>query len=105
MNIKLIKIKKNLKNKNMKEFKDLKFKDKNYGSGKRAYLEFPNKYGVSVITGGGSYSNKDNPYELAVFLDGELCYDTHITNDVMGYLTSEEVTKIMKQIQELDSLD
>jgi len=34
-------------------------------------------------------------------LNGGLCYDTHITNDVMGYLTSEEVTEIMKQIQEL----
>ena len=85
----------------MKEFKDLEFKDKDYGDGKRAYLEFPNKYGVSVITGYGSYSDEDSPYELAVILNGGLCYDTHITNDVMGYLTSEEVTEIMKQIQEL----
>jgi hypothetical protein len=31
----------------------------------------------------------------------ELCYDTPITNDVMGYLTPEEVTDIMKQVSEL----
>lgn len=88
----------------MKEFKDLEFKDKEYKDGKQAYLEFPNKYGVSVITGFGSYSNVDYPYELAILLDGYLCYDTPITSDVLGYLTSEDVTKIMKQVQELDPI-
>jgi hypothetical protein len=38
-------------------------------------------------------------YELAVFKNGHITYDTPITNDVIGYLKAEEVTKIMQQIQ------
>ena len=84
----------------MKEFKDLKFKD-NVLSPSSASLFFDNNYGVSVITGRGSYTDINNPYEVAVLYDGELCYTTHITNDVLGYQTKESVSTIMKQIQEL----
>ncbi len=51
-----------------------------------------------------SYGGKDGKYELAVLdSNGELTYETPITNDVMGYLESEEVTNIMKDIQNLDN--
>jgi hypothetical protein len=33
--------------------------------------------------------------------DGNLTYDTPVTNDVIGYLTEEDVTDVMKQVQEL----
>jgi hypothetical protein len=37
---------------------------------------------------------------VAVFgKDGHISYDTPITNDVLGYLKAEEVTKILQQIQ------
>ena len=83
----------------LKDFNDLEFESRGYKDGQQARLQFENGFGVSVITGFGSYSNEDSPYELAVLWEDQLCYSTPITNDVMGYLTSEEVTEIMKQIQ------
>ena len=41
-------------------------------------------------------------HTIAVFKDGNICYDTHITDDVLGNLSDDDVTKIMKQIQELE---
>jgi len=40
-------------------------------------------------------------YEVAVLKDGDLCYDTPITDDVLGYLTPEEVSSVMGQVQNL----
>lgn len=84
----------------MKTFKDLVFK-KHHNSllGERARLKFKNDYSVSVITGG--YGSKSSPYELAILYKDDLCYTTGITDGVLGYLTKNEVTKIMKQVQEL----
>jgi hypothetical protein len=31
----------------------------------------------------------------------EICYNTPITNDVIGHLTPEQVTDIMKKVSEL----
>jgi hypothetical protein len=49
-----------------------------------------------------SYGGKLGLYELAI-LDkgGDLTYDTPVTNDVIGYLTPEEVTNYLIKIQEL----
>ena len=85
----------------MKKFKDLEFKSKDYKDGQASRMEFDNGYGVSVICGFGAYGNNDKPYELAILKHGSLCYDTEITNDVIGYLTPDDVTKYMKQVQEL----
>jgi hypothetical protein len=91
----------NNKTEKMKEFKDLEFKNKKNIDAKHAILEFDNEYGVSVITGGNAYGSTVAPYELAVLKYGDLCYDTDITSDVIGYLTSDKVTEYMKLIQEL----
>lgn len=89
----------------MKTFKDLEFKDRQGAVSaffsKYAHLKFDNGYGISVIQGTCAYTDKEHPYEVAVLKDGNLCYDTHITNDVIGYCTEEKVNLIMKQIQEL----
>ena len=85
----------------IKDFNDLEFESRGCRDGQQASLQFENGFGVSVIKGFGSYSDEDSPYELAVLWGNQLCYSTPITNDVMGYLTSEEVTEIMKQIQNL----
>jgi len=87
------------------KFEDLQFEDTDFGIG--AHHLFDNHYGVSVIKGLYSYGGRDGLYELAVIKMtpdmqySELCYDTPITNDVLGYLTPEEVTDIMKQVSEL----
>ena len=69
---------------------------------------FTNDYGVSVIChkiNGQiiSYGNTSNPYELAV-LDNEYepCYDTPITDDVIGYLTEEDIEKYLDEIMKLE---
>ena len=85
-------------------FKDLVFNphpsDPN-GEGVQAKIEFDNGYGASVICTPFSYGGKSGLYEMAVFHDGELTYTTVLGDDVKGWLTKNEVTKLLKQIQEL----
>jgi hypothetical protein len=89
----------------MKTFKDLKFEQLNdtpYMVGKKSRMQFDNGYGVSVISHTHSYGGRNGLYEVAVLdSDGNLTYETPVTNDVIGYLTEEDVTDIMKQVQEL----
>ena len=63
--------------------------------------KFDNGYGASVICHKGSYGGDCLLWELAVTLHGILCYDTSITNDVMGHLSTEEVNKSLQTIKEL----
>ena len=85
----------------MKEFKDLEFKE-HEGSwfDTHAKVNFENGYGVSVINGESAYCDSDT-YELAVLYNDSLTYNTKITDNVIGYQTAEEVTELMKQVQEL----
>jgi hypothetical protein len=69
--------------------------------GEQWTFKFDNGYGASVITGGIAYCNEAQPYELAVLRHGELCYDTPITDDVIGYLTSDEVYELLDRIEQL----
>ncbi len=69
--------------------------------GQSAKHTFPNGYTASVITGGHSYPNDEEPYEIAVMQDGYLCYDTPVTDDVLGYLTEEAANDILQQIANL----
>lgn len=63
--------------------------------------QFPNGYGASVIKHKGSYGYDKGLWELAVLHEGELCYDTEITGDVIGYLNDPEVDNILGQISRL----
>ena len=63
--------------------------------------KFPNGYGASVIKHKGSYGYSEGLWELAVLNEGELCYDTEITNDVIGHLNDPEVDRILRQIERL----
>ena len=85
----------------MKAFKDLEFNPHPIGDGIQAKIEFDNGYGASVICTPFSYGGKSGLYEMAVFHDGELTYTTVLGDDVKGWLTKNEVTKLLKQIQEL----
>ena len=87
----------------MKCFDDLEFRQHPGGAGGiQAIMYFPNGFGVSVVKGPWFYSSKSEPYELAVLhKDGSITYDTPITNDVLGYCTRDDITDIMKQVQEL----
>lgn len=83
----------------MKTFKDLDFKAHSV-SGKHAIYHFDNKYGVSVICGHMFYSNGVDTYELAILYNGQITYNTDITNDVIGNLTADQVTDVMIKVQQ-----
>lgn len=90
-----------------KRFKDLEFHsfppiigmDENR-DGVYARMMFENGYGVSVIKTSFSYGGGKGLYELAVLdTNGEITYDTDVTDDVIGFLTPDKVTETMSFIQ------
>ena len=83
----------------MKQFADLIWVDHHVG-GEQATLDFDNGYGVNVLRGGPWYT-QGGTYEVAVMHGGNLCYDTHITNDVLGRLSEADVNDTLSAIQEL----
>lgn len=69
-------------------------------------FRFDNHYGASVVKHFGSYGFELDLFELAVLLfddngTSELCYTTPITNDVICYLTNDDVLKILTDIKNL----
>lgn len=68
---------------------------------------FENGYGASVIKHYGSYGYEKDLFELAVIIfddeteEWHLCFDTPITDDVIGYLTNEEVLDLLRKIKNL----
>ena len=73
-----------------------------YGGIQRIY-KFPNGYGASVIRHKGSYGYDQGLWELAVLEDDKLCYSTDIANDVIGYLSNEEVILKLNEIRGLQT--
>ena len=87
----------------MKTFKDIVFKPnpmgKEYGIVSRT--KFDNGSDASVVQSPYSYGGDKGLYELAIFKDDQICYDTPITDDVIGYLREQDVTEVMEKIQQL----
>lgn len=87
-------------------FKDLEFKKSPMIDIKQALVFFDNGYGASVVTGFGAFGDKDCPYELAVLIGDkdqwDICYNTNITSDVLGYLSANDVTRYLLKIQRLE---
>ena len=71
-----------------------------YGGTQKLY-KFPNSYGASIVNNKFSHGT-----ELAVIQwnNGkyDICYDTPITDNVIGYLDPEDVEGILKRIFELE---
>jgi len=94
----------------MKTFKDIDFQPHSVGDGLSGKIFFDNGYGVSVVRFKindrySSYTNNEDEWELAILFgnekEWELTYNTPITNDVIGWISEDEVTDIMRQVQEL----
>ena len=87
------------------KFSDLNFEPHPNWDGVQARHFFDNGYGVSVIKSSNSYGGSEGLYELAVLQgleeDWEICYDTPIADDVMGYLTIEDVETVLTQVENL----
>ena len=76
--------------------------------GTQVVHKFENGYGASVVCHEFSYGGDQGLKELAVikFYDGDkwhLCYDTEITDDVLGYLTDEDVADLLVKIEALEA--
>lgn len=74
--------------------------------GVQKLYRYKNNYGASVVRHPFSYGNEEGLWELAVIKWNDddtwkLCYDTPITNDVLGYLTENDVKRHLKQIKKL----
>lgn len=84
-----------------------KITEREANSGVQKVYRFENDFGASVVRHDFSYGNENGLWELAVVKfpdDGEgfrLTYDTHITEDVLGHLTDEDVLATLKEIQSL----
>ena len=81
--------------------------DRPLNGGTQKVYKFENGYGASVISGGTyTYGGDEGLQELAVLKfkgDGDysLCYDTEITDDVLGYLTEQDVEDLLEQVKNL----
>ena len=64
-------------------------------------FKFDNNYGASVVKHDCSYGNADDLFELAVLYNGQITYDTDLTQDVIGWLTQDEVIGHLEYIRTL----
>lgn len=81
--------------------------ERNLNGGTQTLHKFDNGYGASVVFHLGSYGSDQGLKELAVikFYEGDkwhLCYETEITDDVLGYLTDEDVADLLVRIEALE---
>lgn len=68
--------------------------------GGQAKITFPNGYGASVLRGGAAYT-AGGTYEVAVLHNGDITYDTPITDDVLGYQDEAEANAALAAIAAL----
>ena len=69
-------------------------------------FKFENRYGASIIKHSGSYGSRKDLWELAVIKfendeDWDICYDTPITSDVIGWQKDEEIRNLLEHIKAL----
>lgn len=67
---------------------------------------FENNYGASIIRNKQSRGHEKGLFELAVLKFDKnnnpcICYNTPLTNNVIGYLNWEEVIEYLEKIQNL----
>ncbi len=74
----------------------------NFFGGLAYEFKFENNYGASIIKHKFSYGNDDDLFELAVLYDGKITYSTEITEDVLGYLTNDDVMFYLSEIKGLE---
>lgn len=89
----------------MKTFDDLKFDTEfiiNFGNKIRATLKLNNGIVVSVIGGVGCYGNGINTFEIAAWRDNDPNFlRLGDYDDVLGFLTKEEITDKMVELSKL----
>lgn len=77
------------------------FHDNWYG-GYAYTITYPNGYAASIVKFYGSFGARNDLWEIAVMKNGDLCYDTEITDDVLGNLDENDVIRVCEDIASLD---
>lgn len=84
------------------KFEELNFQPHRMGFGKQCVVQYPNGYGASIVQGQYTYGGDKGLYELAVLgTDGQLTYETSITDDVLGNLSEQEIEETLIKIKNL----
>lgn len=79
----------------------------NLGAVRHQYLfKFDNDFGASVIKGYGTHGYEDDKWELGVihwdpYGNYHLTYETRLTDDVIGWLSVEDVNDLLDKIKEI----
>ena len=84
------------------------FLERSINGGSQVIHKFENGFGASVVQHEFSYGSEDGLSELAVLKfdgdDWDIDYSTEITDDVIGYLTEEDVQDLLVQIEKLENV-
>lgn len=83
-------------------FTHLKFTEhKHLPNATKACHIFDNGYGVSVIQGPHTYGGDAGLYEAAILDNGEITYSSGITDDVIGWLTEDDISSLLFEVSNL----
>lgn len=77
-------------------FSDLEFKQHPQMKGISCVVNFPNGYGASIIRCELSHGYENGLYELCF-----LKYGKHTTKNILGWLTEDDISQILKKISNL----
>ena len=82
---------------------DVEETENDFTGSSQVIFKFSNGWGASVVQGPYTYGGPDGLFELAVLdSNGRLNYDTPVApDDVLGYLTTEDVKEKLAQIANL----
>lgn len=82
---------------------------KNLHEGTQTIVFYDNGYGASVVKHKFSYGGQEGLFEVAVLKgnkdDWQICYDTDITDDVLGYQNDNDVENVLERISKLPKYD
>ncbi|OUW42618.1 hypothetical protein CBD41_08825 [bacterium TMED181] len=80
-------------------------KEVSFEQGVQRIYKFDNGYGASAVMHEYSYGGPKGLWELAVLdSNGDLCYHTPVTQDVIGHLDDSQLQLILKEISEFTSI-
>lgn len=63
-----------------------------------AQCEFPNGYGLSAVDGECAYCTEGN-YEVGILHNGELTYNTPLTDDVLADVSPERINELIATVK------
>jgi hypothetical protein len=82
--------------------------ERSLNGGSQVLHKFENGFGASVVQHEFSYGADEGLFELGVIKfenedEWHLNYSTSVTDDVLGYLTEEDVQDLLTKIEQLES--